>query len=134
MKAPKHTVIVSILLVLCSLTGKTKAQSSTSFNFHDSVSNIVIPNVFTPNSDSINDVFKPFLDEITELSFSIFNRYGNLMFETNRLNGFWDGRTSSGEPCTDGVYFCMLTAKGIDGKTYKEKTFVQLFTNGFYKK
>jgi gliding motility-associated-like protein len=99
----------------------------------DSISNIIMPNVFTPNFDSINDVFKPRLDEITEMGFSIYNRYGNLIFETNRLNGFWDGRTTSGEPCSDGVYFCVLTATGIDGKKYKEKTFVQLFTNGFYK-
>lgn len=99
----------------------------------DSVSTLILPNVFTPNFDSINDVFKPRLDEITEMSFSIYNRYGNLIFETNRLNGFWDGRTTSGEPCTDGVYFCVLTATGVDGKKYKEKTFVQLFTGGYYK-
>ena len=81
-----------------------------------------MPNVFTPNYDSINDVFRPILDEITELEFSIFNRNGNLIFETNRLHGFWDGRTTAGEACTDGVYFCILTATGVDGKKYKEKT------------
>ncbi len=111
----------------------TKAQTNDVF-ITDSISNIIIPNVFTPNADSINDVFKPRLDEITKLSFSIYNRYGNLIFETNRLNGFWDGHTTSGEPCTDGVYFCVLTGTGIDGKTYKEKTFIQLFTNSHYKK
>lgn len=100
----------------------------------DSISHIIMPNVFTPNFDSINDVFRPITDEITEMNFSIFNRWGNLIFETSRVNGFWDGRTTSGEPCPDGVYFCVLTATGIDGVEYKEKTFVQLFTNGFYKK
>lgn len=104
------------------------------FDTNDSISNIVMPNVFTPNFDSINDVYKPYLDEIKELSFSVFNRYGNLIFETNRINGFWDGRTTSGEPCKDGVYFCVLSATGIEGKKYKEKTFVQLFTNGYYNK
>lgn len=92
-----------------------------------------MPNVFTPNYDSINDVFRPITDEITELEFSIYNRYGNLIFETNRLRGFWDGRTTGGEPCPDGTYFCVLTATGVDGKKYKEKTFVQLFTGGYYK-
>jgi gliding motility-associated-like protein len=112
----------------------SNAQTTVIFNTSDSISNIIIPNVFTPNFDSINDIFKPNLDEITELNFSIFNRYGNLIFETSKLNGFWDGRTTSGEPCNDGVYFCILNATGIDGKKYKEKSFVQLFTNGFYKK
>jgi len=130
LKFLKH--IVFIALFLCSLN---TAKAQTSYNFEkDSVSNLVLPNVFTPNFDSINDVFKPVTDEITELSFSIFNRWGNLIFETERVNGFWDGRTTSGEPCQDGVYFCVLTAKGIDNKDYKLKGFVQLYTGGFYKK
>lgn len=129
MKFPAYIIIC--LLLFCGIN-RLNAQS-TDFDT-DSVSHIIMPNVFTPNFDSINDVFKPITDEITEMNFSIFNRWGNLIFETSRVNGFWDGRTTSGEPCQDGVYFCVLTATGIDGKTYKEKTFVQLFTNGFYKK
>lgn len=121
------------LLMLLSV-GKASAQTSTTFDTNDSVSHLVLPNVFTPNFDSINDVFKPQLDEIIELSFTIYNRNGNLIFETNRINGFWDGRTTSGEPCNDGVYFCVLTATGVEGKKYKEKTFIQLFTGGFYRK
>ena len=113
---------------------KASAQTSTTFDTNDSVSHLVLPNVFTPNFDSINDVFKPQLDEIIELSFTIYNRNGNLIFETNRINGFWDGRTTSGEQCNDGVYFCVLTATGVEGKKYKEKTFIQLFTGGFYRK
>ena len=131
MKTIKHTI-----LIIAAVLGvqNMKAQTASDFVFTtDSVSNVILPNVFTPNFDSINDVFRPRLDEITEMSFSIFNRYGNLIFETKRLNGFWDGRTTSGDPCTDGVYFCVFTATGVDGKKYKEKTFVQLFTNGFYK-
>jgi len=129
LKLLKH--ITFLLLFFCGIN-RANAQS---IDFdQDSISHIIMPNVFTPNFDSINDVFKPITDEITELNFSIFNRWGNLIFETSRVNGFWDGRTTSGEPCQDGVYFCVLTAKGIDGKDYKEKTFVQLFTNGFYKK
>lgn len=125
---------IALLVGLFIGINNVKAQTVVMFDTNDSISHIVLPNVFTPNFDSINDVFKPYLDEITKVNFSIFNRYGNLVFETNRVNGFWDGRTTSGEPCTDGVYFCILTAIGIEGKEYKEKTFVQLFTNGFYNK
>ena len=131
MKRFKH---IAVLVGLFISINNIKAQSVVIFDTNDSISNIILPNVFTPNFDSINDVFKPYLDEITEVNFSIFNRYGNLIFETTKVNGFWDGRTTSGEPCTDGVYFCILTATGIEGKKYKEKTFVQLFTNGFYNK
>lgn len=130
MKTLKHKIL-TLLTVVCVYN--MNSQTASDVFVTDSVSTIILPNVFTPNFDSINDVFKPRLDEITEMSFSIYNRYGNLIFETNRLNGFWDGRTTSGEPCTDGVYFCVLTATGVDGKKYKEKTFVQLFTGGYYK-
>ncbi len=126
----RHILLV-LLLTFCVL--KNKAQTVTLFDKTDGVSNVLLPNVFTPNYDSINDVFKPILDEIIEMDFTIFNRYGNLIFETKRLHGFWDGRTTSGEPCTDAVYFCVLNAVGADGKKYKEKTFVQLFSNGYNK-
>ena len=128
MKTIRHI----FLILVFAFSTSAKAQAVV-FDTNDSISNIVMPNVFTPNFDSINDIYKPYIDEIKELSFSIFNRYGNLIFETSRINGFWDGRTTSGEPCTDGVYFCVLTATGIDNKKYSEKTFIQLFTNGFYK-
>ena len=108
-------------------------RSQTAFDKTDGVSHILLPNVFTPNYDSVNDVFRPILDEITEMQFTIFNRYGIVIFETQRLYGFWDGRTTSGEPCTDGVYFCVLMATGVDGKKYNEKAFIQLFTNGYNK-
>lgn len=117
---------LSILITFLSLQ-KALAQTTALFNNADTVSHVFMPNVFTPNGDSINDVFFPLLDEITTMSFSIYNRYGNLIFETAKLRGFWDGYTTSGTPCTEGVYFCVLTATGIDGKQYKEKTFIQLF-------
>ncbi len=128
MKGFKH------IFFLVLLTFSYQCIKGQSFDTNDSVSNIIIPNVFTPNFDSINDVFKPYLDEIEELNFSIYNRFGIIIFETNRVSGFWDGRTTSGEPCQDGVYFCILNAIGIEGKKYKEKTTVQIFTGGFYNK
>ena len=52
-----------------------------------------IPNVFTPNGDEHNEVFQPvsfFVDE-TGYSFSIYNRQGTLLFNTNNPNKGWDG-------------------------------------------
>lgn len=122
-----------IIVVFTVVLFKSNNAQIILFDTNDSISHIIVPNVFTPNFDSVNDIFLPYLDEIKELQFSIYSRYGNLIFETKNLKGFWDGRTTSGEPCADGVYFCVLSAVGIDGKKYKEKTFVQLFTNGYYK-
>ncbi len=79
-----------------------------------------LPTVFTPNADNINDVLEFQLCSKI-LNFAIYNRWGNLIFESNKTNAFWDGRTTSGEQCIDGNYFYVITT---DEKSYKG--FVQL--------
>lgn len=63
-----------------------------------------IPNVFTPNGDEINDVFKVYHVDtgITVSSLRVFNRWGQKVFETSNNNP-WDG-TYKGEPAQSDVY------------------------------
>lgn len=89
-------------------------------------SNITIPNIFTPNNDGINDVFKITTQNITRLNCKIYNRWGILVGELTKINEMWDGNTTSGLPCNAGVYYYVLTAIGEDGKEYDEKGFVSL--------
>jgi gliding motility-associated-like protein len=69
--------------------------------------NDLIPNIFTPNGDSVNDLlcFKTCSKIIKT---TIYNRWGNLVFETDKQNRSWDGRTTSGESCNDGAYFYLI--------------------------
>jgi gliding motility-associated-like protein len=64
-----------------------------------------IPNAFTPNGDGLNDVFGviPRLDYINQYHISIFNRWGQMLFESSDLNLGWDG-TYQGEACRAGAY------------------------------
>jgi len=64
-----------------------------------------IPNAFTPNGDGLNDVFGaiPRLDYVNRFHISIYNRWGQLIFNTSDLNQGWDG-TFKGEACQAGVY------------------------------
>lgn len=80
----------------------------------------IIPNVFTPNNDSINDVLY-FKTCYKIIKTTIYNRWGNVILATDKINYYWDGRTTSGEPCTDGNYFYLIET---EEKTYKG--FVQL--------
>ena len=89
-------------------------------------SSITIPNIFTPNNDGINDVFKIASKNITTLNCKIYNRWVILVYELTKFNEVWDGRTTSGLQCTTGVYYYVLTATGEDGKEYDDKGFVQL--------
>lgn len=55
------------------------------------IANIGVPNAFSPNGDGINDVVKIEGKGIVELTFRIFNRWGELVFETHDKNIGWDG-------------------------------------------
>jgi len=86
------------------------------------VSSISLPNVFTPNNDGVNDVYKPDTKGISKLSAYVYNRNGILMYNWDKIHGFWDGYTGSGQACVDGEYFIVVDAEGFDGKTYKLKS------------
>jgi len=77
---------------------------------------IFIPNAFTPNSDGINDVFSPVIHNVTSIYWSIIDRWGNIIYETNQLNGSWDGKMSDAYVPND-VYVFYLTYTGSDGSS-----------------
>lgn len=64
-----------------------------------------IPGAFTPDRDLLNDTFKPVLGNILPVSylFQVYNRWGNLVFETKDPSLGWDG-TIAGQPAERGVY------------------------------
>jgi len=64
---------------------------------------VYIPNIFSPNGDGANDVFRVRGPEIDSLHLQVYNRWGNMVFETKDINGAWDG-TYSGKKCEAGVY------------------------------
>lgn len=73
-------------------------------------------NVFTPNGDGINDLWiLPYSDQKSPKKVTIVNRWGSLIKEGD-LNGFtWDGKTSSGVECSDGIYFFEISNTNIAG-------------------
>lgn len=65
-----------------------------------------VPNSFTPDGDEHNQMFGPVMTEghdVNDFSFSVFNRWGELIWETKDPGGRWDG-TFGGRKCQDGVY------------------------------
>ena len=75
----------------------------------------VPPNVFTPNDDGENDFFEielnPEIEECT--SFVVFNRWGQLLFESNGSSIKWDGKKDSGRKVPEGTYFYILDLNGV---------------------
>ncbi|MFZ4402294.1 MAG: gliding motility-associated C-terminal domain-containing protein, partial [Bacteroidales bacterium] len=70
-------------------------------------SEIWVPNVFTPNNDGINDIFKANTKEIQKLQLYIYNRWGNLVFETKDINMGWNGKYAGGD-AQSGVYYWLI--------------------------
>ena len=81
-------------------------------------SSLIIPNVFTPNGDLVNDIFNLQEKNISSVQFQIFNRWGTKIHEWNQLNGSWDGRMSNGDPAPEGTYFYTIHALGSDSTIY----------------
>ena len=73
---------------------------------------LIIPNVFTPNGDGENDIFKPNGTSFDQKSMKIFNRWGQLIFEDNNGIG-WDGRLPSGLKASDGTYLYRITIQPL---------------------
>lgn len=90
------------------------------FRIADS-SGITLPTIFSPNGDDINEIFRPVSRGISSMNVMIYNRFGTIITSWDRVNGFWDGHTTSGEKCEAGVYFVIVEASGFDGKSYKFK-------------
>jgi gliding motility-associated-like protein len=86
----------------------------------------VIPNVFTPNGDEKNETFFIPNTGLQNIDCKIYNRWGSIVYNITAPNDFWDGHTTSGEPCSNGVYYYILTATGTDGKEYLRNGYVQL--------
>ncbi|MES2837303.1 MAG: gliding motility-associated C-terminal domain-containing protein [Bacteroidota bacterium] len=73
---------------------------------------IQIPNVFSPNNDGPNDLFKLKTSGVKSLSCKIYNRWGKQVAKFEDANGFWDGGNYA-----DGVYFYLINVTFIDNST-----------------
>ena len=69
-------------------------------------------------ADYENDFFKLNTNNILELEGTIFNRWGQVIFIINTIEGGWDGRTVAGIECPEGTYYYLIHALGGDGVEY----------------
>ena len=113
------------VLVTATVDGKAIIYGSPARVYFAPI-NIYVPRVFTPNGDGVNDVLKPILVGITTFQyFTVYNRWGNIIFQTTDPNAGWDG-TFKGVPQPVETY--LWIAAGIDenGKTIVQKGMTSL--------
>ena len=78
-------------------------------------------NVFTPNNDGVNDVIDFSQFNFKNMEFNLYNRWGNLVFNSSDINLIWVGFNNSNNDLKDGVYFYTLRAEIPDVKDKIEK-------------
>ena len=90
-------------------------------------SKLEMPNAFSPNGDGINDVYraKSGYQSIVEFKATVFNRWGQKLYEWTDPAGGWDGKYK-GRDVAQGVYFVLVKAKGADGRRFNIKSDVNL--------
>ncbi|MEN8225784.1 MAG: gliding motility-associated C-terminal domain-containing protein [Bacteroidota bacterium] len=93
--------------------------SDTVMIIEDCPSLIWFPNSFTPNGDGLNDEFKPVYDHIYQYQLNIFNRWGEIIFETNNIGEGWDGNIN-GSKAPVGVY--VFVVNYIDNQDGSNRT------------
>lgn len=89
--------------------------------------NLFLPNAFTPNSDGMNDIFRP------ELSFTpddylliIQDRWGNALFESEDPWEGWDGTAKGDNPVPEGTYLYYLRITASDGEIFEKNGHVSV--------
>jgi len=84
---------------------------------------IPTPNAFSPNNDRLNDKFKLIAGNLPKGQFQmkIYNRWGQMIFETNDIEEGWDG-TYKSEPCQEGVYVWIVLSSNNENNVLNKGT------------
>lgn len=77
---------------------------------------LMVPNVFTPNGDGMNDEFRVAYRSIREFHCWVYNRWGHLVYQWDDPAKGWDG-TINGRPAPEGAYYYVIRALGTDAAT-----------------
>jgi gliding motility-associated-like protein len=101
---------------------KSEMSSTVTFEINYPDPRIVLPNVFTPNGDNKNPVFKPIVyDNVQVGDLIIINRWGQQIFQTSDPGSGWDGGISD-----TGVYYYLLHFLDLNGNEGTVKGWVQI--------
>ena len=101
-------------------------DSLTRFIEYRDIPLVYVPNSFTPNEDGLNDEFTPIVRGVESYSFSVFNRWGELLFETKEIGKGWKGKFNSSEYVMNGIYIYYVRVILPDNSTKEFRGHVQV--------
>lgn len=86
----------------------------------------IVPNVFTPNGDNVNDLFEVNSNGKYFLSFMVFSKSGALVYKTEAKTIVWDGKSNSGTDITEGIYYYVIEELGAPNPQ-KQHGFIYIY-------
>jgi gliding motility-associated-like protein len=123
LNTPKNGLVGSYAIIAVNTKGLESARSNVVTVDPNACPEYHLPNVFTPNGDDINDKFKPFPGySVLKVNMRIFNRWGELIYETTNPDINWDGKSrTTRKDCASGVYFytCEVFEQDASGNPVK---------------
>lgn len=114
------------VLVSAVSSGGCEATDTLTLTLQPFASQLIIPSCFTPNFDGINDLFAVEAEHLSSFEMLIYNRWGELLYQTNSLLPGWRGFSDNGYSYPDGVYEYRISATGKDGQVYQRTGGVML--------
>ena len=109
--------------ISCFFSLEVKAQCGGDTSATLAISEVIMPTVFTPNFDGVNDGFNISGGCITAVDKKIYNRYGELLFKSNLIQEVWNGRSTAGKEAPAGTYFYVFIVEMIEEDESITKTF-----------
>jgi len=80
---------------------------------------LYIPDAFSPNGNSINDVFLAKGNDVKDFEMYIFDRWGMQLFHSTDINNGWNGRaTATGNICQEDTYVYLIIVHDSKGKKH----------------
>lgn len=113
LKAEGHNPTTKQFRVIAHKLSSTEVTSMSNTDEVILSLSLFVPNAFTPNGDGDNDRFGVSGRGIEEMTMQIYNRWGEMIFETDDLAEGWDG-TFAGKALSNGVFVYKLYAKNAD--------------------
>lgn len=75
---------------------------------------VIVPNAFTPDGNSLNNIFKPIFYESQVFRLYIYDRWGELIYYAHEMDASWDGAHSNGKLAEDGIYIWKIIYTAYD--------------------
>lgn len=118
--SPTTTTTYTLTVIDSSGCPKTATVTIYVLSMQCDPADVFVPNTFTPNSDGQNDVLYVRGNMISELYFAVYNRWGEMVFETTDQNVGWDG-IYKGMKADPAVFAWYLRAKCYNGSELKKQ-------------